>query len=267
MRKKIVLIKLGGSLITDKQKPFTPKISVINDLSRQIKEALDEDKTLQLIIGNGGGSFPHYPALKYKMNEGIREEKQKLGFCFVQDAAARLNRIVVDSLLKNNLKVVSLNPSSMMITKNGKIKNFFPYSLLSILNLGLIPVTYGDIVFDEIKGSYILSTEVILNFLALFLKKHGFNVDKIIHNGLTKGVLDKKGETIKIISQKNFSQIKKNFFSIKGFDVTGGMFHKVKESLSLTKYGIKSFIINGTAEKDLLKKTLLEKKVEGTLIV
>jgi len=45
------------------------------------------------------------------------------------------------------------------------------------------------------------------------------------------------------------------------------MFHKVKESLSLTKYGIKSFIINGTAEKDLLKKTLLEKKVEGTLIV
>jgi len=61
MRKKIVLIKLGGSLITNKQKPFTPKISVIDDLSRQIKEALDEDKSLQLIIGNGGGSFPHCP--------------------------------------------------------------------------------------------------------------------------------------------------------------------------------------------------------------
>jgi len=266
MKKRIILIKFGGSLITEKQIPFTPKISVIDDLSRQIKETLDEDKNIQLIIGNGGGSFPHYPALKYKMNEGIRDEKQKLGFCLVQDAASRLNRIVVNSLLKNNLKSVSLNPSSMIITKNGKIKKFFPYSLLSMLNLGLIPVTYGDIVFDEINGSCILSTEVILNSLALFLKKQGFRVNKIIHNGSTKGVLDKKGKTIKIISQKNFSQIKKNFFSIKGFDVTGGMLHKVKESLSLSKYGIKSFIINGTAEKDLLKKILLEKKIKGTLI-
>jgi len=267
MRKKIVLIKLGGSLITDKQKPFTPKISVIDDLSRQIKEALDEDKTLQLIIGNGGGSFPHYPALKYKMNEGIKKEEQKFGFCLVQDAASQLNRIVVNSLLKHNLNTVSLNPSSMIVTKNGKIKKFFPFPLFSMLNLGLIPVTYGDIVFDEEKGSFILSTEVILNFLSLFLKRYGFKVDKIIHNGLTSGVLDEKGKTIKKITLKNFSQIKKNFYQTLGFDITGGMWHKVKESLCLTKYGIKSFIINGTAEKNLLKNALLGKKVEGTWII
>jgi len=267
MRKKIILIKLGGSLITDKEKPFTPKISLIDDLSRQISEALKENSNLQIIIGNGGGSFPHYPALQYKMNEGIKEEKQKYGFCLVQDAAAKLNRIIVDSLLKYNLNAVSLSPSSMIITKNGKIKNFFPHSLLLMLKLQIIPVTYGDIVLDEVKGSHILSTEVILNFLALFLKRQGFEIDKIIHNGLTKGVLDGKGKTIKKITLKNFPQIKKNFYQTFGFDVTGGMFHKVKESLSLTKYGIKSFIINGTAEKNLLKNVLLGKKVEGTWIV
>jgi isopentenyl phosphate kinase len=266
-KKKIVLIKLGGSLITDKQKPFTPKISVIDDLSRQIKEALDEDKSLQLIIGNGGGSFPHYPALKYQMNEGIKKSKQKFGFCLVQDAASRLNRIVVDSLLKHNLKALSLNPSSMIVTKNGKIKKFFPYPLFSILNLGLIPVTYGDIVFDEEKGSFILSTERILNFLALFLKKKGFKIDKVIHNGLTQGVLDEKGKTIEKITLKNFSKIEKNFYQTLGFDVTGGMLHKVKESLYLTKYGIKSFIINGTAKKNLLKKALLGEEVLGTWII
>jgi len=266
MRKKIILIKLGGSLITDKNRPFTVKTSVIDELSRQIKEALEEDKNLQVIIGNGGGSFPHYPALKYKMSEGIKEEKQKFGFCLVQDAASRLNRIVVDFLLKHNLKAVSLNPSSMIITKKGKIKKFFSYPLFSMLNLGLIPVTYGDIVLDEEKGSHILSTEIILNFLALFLKKKGFKIEKIIHNGLTQGVLDEKGKTIKKITLKNFYKIKKNFYKTLGFDVTGGMSHKVKESLYLTRHGIKTFVINGVVEKNLLKNTLLGKKIHGTLI-
>jgi len=266
MKKRIILIKLGGSLITDKNKPFTPKISVIDDLSRQIKEALDEDKNLQLIVGNGGGSFPHYPALKYNMNEGIKKEEQKFGFCLVQDAASSLNRIVVNSLLKQKLNAVSLNPSSMIVTKKGKIKKFFSYPLFLMINLGLIPVTYGDIVLDEEKGSFIISTEMVLNFIALFLKKKGFHIDKIIHNGLTSGVLNEKGDTIEEINFKNFSQVKKNFYQTLGFDVTGGMLHKVKESLYLSKYGIKSFIINGTVEKNLLKNALLGKKVKGTLI-
>jgi len=267
MIKKIILIKLGGSLITDKQKPFTPKISIIDDLSRQIKEALEIDQNLQLVIGNGGGSFPHYPALKYQMNQGIKRDEQKLGFCLVQDAASRLNRIVVDSLLRHNLKAVSLSPSSMIITRKGKIKRIFSYPLFSILNLGLIPVTYGDIVFDEENKSFILSTERILNFLALFLKKKGFKVNKVIHSGVTQGVLDEKGRTVKKITLKNFSQIKKNLYRTLGFDVTGGMLHKVEESLRLTKHKIKSFIINGTVKKDLLKNALLGEKVEGTWIV
>jgi hypothetical protein len=52
-----------------------------------------------------------------------------------------------------------------------------------------------------------------------------------------------------------------------GFDVTGGVLHKVKESLYLTKYEIKSFIINGTGKKNLLKKALLGEKVLGTWII
>ena len=74
MSKKLIIVKLGGSLITDKTKPFTARMEIIADLAQQIKEALDEDKNLSLIIGNGGGSFPHYPAVKYQMNDGIKNE-------------------------------------------------------------------------------------------------------------------------------------------------------------------------------------------------
>ena len=264
MRKKVVLIKLGGSLITQKSKPFTIRQEIIQNLARQIKEAIKERPDLSLVIGNGGGSFPHFPAVKYQLNEGIKNEKQKYGFCLVQDAAAQLNRIIVDSFLKEKIKAVSFNPSSSIICQKGKIETFYLDSLLGYLNLGLVPVLYGDIVFDKSMGSKILSTEVLLNFLALKLKQHGFFVEKIIHNGVTKGVLDEDG-VIKKITKRNFYQIEKFLKKTEGFDVTGGMRHKINEALEIAKYRIRTLIING-GEGEILKKAILGEQVEGTII-
>lgn len=265
MKKKLILIKLGGSLITDKLKPFTIREDIIRNLAKQVKEVMDERKDLLLIVGNGGGSFPHFPAVRYQMEEGIKNEKQKYGFCLVQDAAAQLNRIIVGAFLREKIKAISFNPSSSLICQNGKIKTFYLDSMLGYLNLGLIPVIYGDIVFDKKKGSKILSTEVLINFLALKLKKYGFFVEKIIHNGITKGVLDEQGNVIKKISKRNFYRIEKVLKKTAGFDVTGGMRHKINEALEIAKKGIKTFIING-GEGKILKKAILGESVEGTII-
>ncbi len=266
MNKKIILIKLGGSLITDKEKPFTAKMEIIKDLARQIKEALDKDKNIQLIIGNGGGSFPHYPAVKYKMNKGIKTKDQLKGFCLVQDAASQLNRIIVGEFLKVGIQAVSMNPSSMIISRGGKIKDFFVKPIIKLLDLNLVPVIYGDIVIDEILGSKIYSTEQLLGEIALRLIRLNFKIGKIIHNGVTIGVLDENSQNIPKIDKKMFTKIEKNFTLVKGFDVTGGMLHKVKESLDLAQKGIKSLIINGTSKKNLLKKAILGEVVTGTVI-
>lgn len=266
MNKKLILIKLGGSLITDKEKPFTVRMEIVADLAKQIKEALDEDKNLNLIIGNGGGSFPHYPAVKYQMNNGIKNEEQKYGFCAVQDAAAQLNRIIVSQLLKAGVKACSINPSSMIITENGKIKGFFSQPIIEMVKLGIVPVLYGDIIVDRKLGAKIFSTEQLLTELALRFQKSKIKVDIMIHNGSTKGVLDKNGSLIKSINKKNFKTFEKIFYQTKGYDVTGGMLHKVKECLKLSRYKIKSLIINGTSKENLLKEAILGKKVEGTII-
>lgn len=264
--KQVILIKLGGSLITDKEKPFTARKEIIDNLAFQIASAMKENPKISLIIGNGGGSFPHYPAVKYQMNLGIRKEEQKYGFCLVQDAASRLNRIIVESLIKAKVNACSVNPSSMIITDNGKIKHFFIKPIIEMINLGLMPVIYGDIVIDLKIGAKILSTEHLLNQIAIRLKKENFQILRVIHNGLTKGVLDNHGNLIEKINKNNFKEIKKMFYQTKGFDITGGMAHKVIESLQLTKYGIKSLIINGSLSKDILKKAILNLPVEGTVI-
>jgi len=263
---KIILVKLGGSLITDKEKPFTAKMDVIDNLTRQIKRATEEDPTIRLIIGNGGGSYPHYPAVKYKMSGEIKSEEQKIGFCEVQDAAAQLNRIIVRQLLNNGVKAISANPSSMIIAKNGKIKEFFIEPIIELLKLNIIPVLYGDIICDEKFGAKIFSTEQILSELALRMKKRKIEVSRIIHNGMTKGVLDNKGQLIEFIDEGKFKKMKQCFFKTKGYDVTGGMLHKVEESLNLAKNNIKTIIINGVFQEDLLKKAILGYDCKGTVI-
>lgn len=264
--KKLILLKLGGSLITDKTKPHTVQLNTIKDLAHQIKKALDKDSDIQLVIGNGAGSYGHYPAEKYKMMEGITNEKQKMGFCIVQDAVGQLNRIIVKELLRAGVKAISIHPSSIIIAKNKKIRTFFLDPVLNLLSLGIVPVLYGDIVYDSIVGSTIFSTEQILGEIAQRFLKQGIHVVQFIHNGVTKGVLDAQGKVIPLIRTHRMSQLKKIFYATAGYDVTGGMFHKVQEAMKLARLGIQTLIINGNNDHDILYKALVGQKVEGTLI-
>ena len=51
--KELVFLKLGGSLITDKTQPYTPKLDVIEDVALQISTALRAQPDLRLVIGHG----------------------------------------------------------------------------------------------------------------------------------------------------------------------------------------------------------------------
>lgn len=264
--KKLILLKLGGSLITDKSKPDTLRLSEIKNLATQIKKALDENPDTQLIIGNGAGSFGHYPAVKYQMMKGITDEKQRMGYCVVQDAVGRLNRVIVKELLRAGINAVTVQPSAVIISKNKKITKFFLDPLLGLLSLGIVPVLYGDIVFDSISGSAIFSTEQLLGEVVKRLSRKGTKQVYFIHTGITKGVLDARGNVIPVIHANKMDRIKKIFYGTAGYDVTGGMFHKVQQAAKLTEYGISTLIINGTGKNNMLYKALVGQKIEGTII-
>ncbi len=84
---ELVLVKLGGSLITDKDKPYTARREVITQLVEQVSLIKHENPNLKLIIGNGAGSFAHQSANKYNTINGFSCDEEKLGFCLVhQDA-------------------------------------------------------------------------------------------------------------------------------------------------------------------------------------
>ncbi|MFH0863764.1 MAG: isopentenyl phosphate kinase [Candidatus Gottesmanbacteria bacterium] len=261
--KPIVLIKIGGSLITDKTKEFCLKKEALDCICQEIKKSLGLGK--QLIIGHGAGSFAHCPAQKYQTHKGIINKESYRGIAEVADVAAQLNRIVVRKLIDCGINAVSISPLSIITAKNHELNTICLKSLEELLRLEMLPVVYGDQIIDTKVGCTIFSTERVLGFIALDLKNKRYKIEKIIHCGQTEGVYDQEGKTISLITNKNFAEYKKMINGSKGVDVTGGMIHKVEETLNLAKQGIPGLIIDGI-EKGSLSKAIAGEKVIGTKV-
>lgn len=268
----VILIKLGGSLITDKTKPYTPRADVIRRLAQEIHEAR-EKKNIRVIVGHGGGSYPHLPAKEYQTHLGIINEKSYEGIAKVQHAAATLNRLVVRELIAAGENAMSIQLSSCCVAKNGKIHYMYLEPVKLLLKYDMVPVPYGDVGLDLEKGCCILSTEEVLRYIGENLSKiePEFVPKKIIVAGIVDGVFtgdpikNKGARLIPKITRDNIEEVGQYLAGSSGIDVTGGMKHKVEKMLELAEKGLPCQIINGLVPGNL-KKALLGERVKGTII-
>ena len=233
---ELVLLKLGGSLITDKTQPNTPRLNVINRLALEIKSALNERRNdLRLVIGHGSGSFGHAAAAKYKITQGAAGPESWYGLAQVSAAAARLNRIVMDALLAADIPAIAFQPSASARMRQGQLMYFETHALKTVLEHGLIPVVYGDVSVDAVQGVNIVSTEKLLDSLAREL-----NPERILLAGDMDGVytadpkLNSAAELIEDIDAANWPEVEIALGGSLATDVTGGMYTKVRDMYHLT---------------------------------
>ena len=264
--KELVFLKLGGSLITDKTKPYTPLLDVIDDLALQIATTLQTQPNLRLVLGHGAGSFGHVAASEYKTRDGFpkasplthrqrdpSEDNYWKGFAEVWYQASSLNRYVMESLHKAGVRAVALPPSSSVISSEGQVSVWETTPLRMALAAQIIPVIFGDVVFDEVRGGTILSTENLFAYLVRAL-----NPERILLAGLEDAVWeDFPARTRKIdrITPQSFEQIKEGVGKSTAADVTGGMEAKVNEMLDLVRQNpeLKIQIFSGTGPGNLTR--------------
>lgn len=260
----LIFVKLGGGLITDKNKPYTPKMDTIGRLAKEINEAKKEKK-FNLVLGNGVGSFAHTSAKKYGVINGFSDQESKYGFCVVHNDAAEINKIIIKSLLETGEKVFSIAPSACLLGKESKIFDSYLKIIKKLLEFDIIPVVYGDVAVDLKKGCCIFATEDTLLYLAKKLKpKKVIIADKVDGVFTDDPIKNEKAEFIPKINKDNWKKVKKFLKGSDGIDVTGGMAQKVEKSIEMAKNGCKVIIINGN-KPDYLKRVLLGETL-GTII-
>ncbi len=249
----IILLKLGGSLITDKNTPYTANFDVIKQVFEEIKEVLDKNNDLHLIIGHGAGSFAHQSAQKYNTLNGFVNETGKFGACAVHTDALKLNQIVMEEALKLKLPIFSLQPAAFIMSRNKQFLHADFSILKEVLKKGIIPLIFGDVIVDSKIGATIFSTDKLFSLLVSNFMSPEFTIARIIHAGNYDGVLDGQNKVIPQITPANYLQFKKVIGISEHVDVTGGMNKKIEESMEIAQIGIISHIINGSKKGNLSK--------------
>lgn len=258
----ITLLKLGGSLITDKTKAHTVRSDVLHRLAKEILAAQELNPD-PIIIGHGSGSFGHFPAKKYGTRDGVHSEYEWSGFAEVHSEATALNRYVTDILREEGLPVLSFVPMDNIRTENHRIIHWDISAMEKCLSNHLIPLIFGDTIFDSVIGGTILSTEDLFIHLCSVIHEP----KRILLAGLEEGVWADFPKREKLLSIIHTDETYEN--SIKGSeftDVTGGMSEKVQLMKSIIQSGKadSAVIFSGETEGNV-KKALLGERT-GTLI-
>ena len=263
-QRQLIFLKLGGSLLTDKTGVEALRGDVLRRLALEIRQVGDELPRQRLVLGHGSGSYGHVAAAEFSTREGVGSAEEWMGFARVSDAAARLNRHVCSALLDAGLPAISLQPSASAICKNGRIVRLASEPVTAALNAGLLPVVYGDVAFDAVRGGTIISTEEVLGFLAERLRPSW-----LLLAGETDGVLDRDGATIPVITREGLPRFESSLRGSCGTDVTGGMSSKVRGVLDLVESidGLSVRVFSGLQPGSVRHVLTAPRRQLGTAIV
>jgi isopentenyl phosphate kinase len=255
-------LKLGGSLITDKDRPHTPQLETLNRLAQEIYQARQLDPGLKLVLGHGSGSFGHTPAHRYGTRQGVSTLGEWQGFIEVWQEAAALNHLVMAALSQAGVPAIAFPPSASVTARSRQVESWDLSPLLAALQAGLLPVIYGDVVFDRQLGGTILSTEDLFSHLAGRL-----HPNRLLLATVEPGVWADYPACTRLVAEITPASLPGLTAVLSGsssIDVTGGMASKVSAMLGLVEQnpGLEVLIFSGLEPGQLLR--LLHGESAGT---
>ncbi len=262
---RLTILKVGGSLITHKDKSFESNIENIRRISREISTYMElKGRDERLIIVHGQGSYAHLVAIN-QITRLHSIDELNYGLLLVMWAARALNSRFVEGLVNYGVRAFPVQTSISFQLTNGKVSLTGKQLINRMLEKDWVPIFYGDILVDTVTDkTQVFSSENIISELCNY-----FSTERIIISTDKPGVLENVKDlnsTISVISDKNLNRIEKLVSGSSNTDVTGGMKHKVETLMKLyQEKKINSYIIDGTIENGILD-SLLKSKYVGTKV-
>lgn len=246
------ILKIGGSLITRKSGYRELDARNLQKIAKVVA-SIWKKGVRDFVLVHGAGSFGHSLVIKYGINDGVKSEKQKLGYADTHAACSELSLFLVHALIKEGVPALFIPPAVIIEQKGRRISKFYENPIHDYLKRGFLPVLYGDMVLDSMLLGSVCSGDQIVAYL-------GKNAEFTVFATNVDGVIDNAGNVIPKITAANFAEISKHLKKKEG-DVTGAMEGKIKELLELDTV---SYIVNGIYPERIKALMLGKKRVVCT---
>ncbi len=231
MAQRTVVIKIGGSIITQKHRVGVfIRRQVLARIADECKAAIDANPELRLIMIHGAGAGGHQIAHHYDLGGGTCNDPYKTkGALEIRVANQKLNLAISEIFLARGLPVAPVHTASAITQTNG-IVNDVAYTVIDgALSSGCLPLLYGEMVYDDALGMSICSGDAI----AMNLAKQ-YQAESVIFASDIDGIYDKDPHVhtdAQLITAVLLSDLNNNDnIALSGshnVDVTGGLKNKI----------------------------------------
>ena len=266
----LIVLKLGGSLLTDKSTAYRLREDVIKAVAIEIKECIDLGLIKALVIVHGVGSFGHPPVLKYNLHKGFRSKDQLISMSKTQQIVNEFRKTIATTFLKEGIPINLMHASSMLVGSKMVITDITFNSLKGFLSLGMVPLIGGDMMFDDSMGFSVCSGDQLAVVLSRVL-----HAKQLLFATDVPGVFDKdpkSGEHPKLLREINLNEIAHLFGNSNetiNTDASGKMWGKLLSLASIKdqiQEGLEVVILSMN-KKGVLKKVLKGQETELTKII
>ncbi|GFS03180.1 isopentenyl phosphate kinase [Elysia marginata] len=187
----MIVIKIGGSAITEKDEMEMLKPAALQKAIDCIRQCVESGASI--VVVHGAGSFGHHHAKEFEINKGIpslmdkkEQENKMLGFSLTRQSVQKLNQLVVKAFLDVGVPAVGCSPCSSWRTRQKELVSWPKKTIGHLLDKKLVPVLHGDCCIDETVGCFILSGDTIIKTLCL-----SFDVRRAVFLTDVAGIYDR----------------------------------------------------------------------------
>jgi isopentenyl phosphate kinase len=155
----LVIVKLGGSVLTRKREVERLRPKVLDRLARELAGISE----CRLIVLHGAGSFGHPSARRFGLahapEPGVAPAHRARGAAIVSAEVRRLHYAVLRALVRAGASPLSVPMATHARNRAGLLVALDATPFEDALERGHLPVSFGDVLPDDEWGSSILSAD------------------------------------------------------------------------------------------------------------
>lgn len=266
-KKPLYILKIGGSVATYRNRPeISTRRTLLKEIAFFIKKA-QQKKNFDLILIHGAGAASRQLVKEFELQKGTTGDAEKSQAALLsQVVSQKLNNSITEIFIATGIQVVPIHTASTTIQRDGKIERMNLETVTMALGQKLVPLLYGEVVFDETLGMSVCSGDDIAVHLSEKLK-----INKIAFASDVKGIFTKDPHLhpeTQLIEEITLKRAFKKMENLKphSIDVTNGLFGKIKNFLNLKNDTLELIEIFNGLEAQNYQKVLLGEEFPHTKI-